>query len=167
MINFRIKIDDKDIYKALKKQKATLEVGFWGDIYEEIDEGFYAPYGPQSNITNKARRYSPRKAISVATVAAANEFGGKNRPPRPFMRTTVKKNRKKWRNFVQEVLPQYANNINGMMEKLGEIAVEDMTEMIRIWSKPPNAPSTIRRKGFNDPLIDSGQMMDSVRMQIK
>lgn len=167
MINFEIKIDDKEMIKALEKQKATLEVGFWGDMYEAIEEGFYAPYGPQSKITDRARRYSPRKAISVARVALANEFGGKNRPPRPFMRTTVKTKRKKWRDFVQDLLPQYIDNVNGMMEKLGEIAVEDLTEMIRIWSKPPNAPSTIRRKGFNDPLVDSGQMMNSVRMQVK
>lgn len=153
--------------EALKKQSATLEFGFWEDMYEGIDEGFYAPYGPQSKITNKARRYSPRKPISVARVALANEFGGKNRPPRPFMRTTVKLKKKKWRKIVQDLLPQYMNNVKSLFEKLGDYCKEDLEEMIRDWSVPPNAPSTIKKKGFNDPLVDSGQMMSSVRWRVK
>jgi len=167
MINFRIKIDDKDMLKALKKQTATLEVGFWGDMYEEIDKGFYAPYGPQSKITNKARWYGPRKAISVAEVAMANEFGGKNRPPRPFMRYTCEKRSKKWRKIIQDLLPQYADNIKGLFEKLGDVCAEDLEDVIRIWTAPPNAPSTVKKKGFNDPLVDSGQMMNSVHWRVE
>ena len=167
MLNFKIKIDDKGIYKALKKQKATLEVGFWGDIYEEIDEGFYGPYGQQSKITNKARRYSPRKAISVAEVAAANEFGGDKRPPRPFMRTTIRLKKRKWRNILRDILPQYFTDVKKAFEKLGDFCAEDLEDMIRIWTSPPNAPSTVRQKGFNDPLVDSGQMMNSVHWRVK
>lgn len=167
MINFKIKIDDKDIYKALKKQKATLEVGFWEDMYEGIEKGFYSSYGLGGKTTGKPRRYSPRKPISVAEVAAANEFGGGNRPPRPFMKTTVKLRKKKWRKIVQDLLPQYMDDVKGLFEKLGEYCVEDLSDMIRIWTRPPNRPSTIAQKGFNDPLVDSGKMMNSVRMRVK
>ena len=153
--------------KVLKKQKATLEVGFWDDMYEEIEKGFYAPYGKQSKITNKARRYSPRKAISVADVAAANEFGGGHRPPRPFMRYTLEHRGRKWKKILQDILPQYFDNIKKAMEHLGDAAAEDLADMIRIWTAPPNAPSTIKKKGFNDPLVDSGQMMSSVRWRVK
>lgn len=167
MINFKIKIDDKDMLKALKKQKATLEVGFWGDMYEEIDKGFYSSYGLGGKTTGKSRRYSPRKAISVAEVAMANEFGGKNRPPRPFMRYTIKSRKRKWRKIVQDLLPQYMDNVKGLFEKLGDYCKEDLENTIRDWSVPPNAPSTIKKKGFNDPLVDSGQMMSSVRWRVK
>lgn len=167
MLNFRIKIDDKDILKALQKQTATLEVGFWGDMYEEIEKGFYSSYGLGGNGTGKPRRYSPRKAISVAEVAAANEFGGDHRPPRPFMKYTVNSRKRKWRNILRDILPQYMDDVKKALEKLGDVCAEDLQDVIRIWTSPPNAPSTVKKKGFNDPLVDSGQMMNSVHWRVK
>ena len=168
MLNFRIKIDDKEIYKMIKQQPtAELSVGFWDDMYEGIDKGFYSSYGLGGKTTGKPRKYSPRKAISVAAVATANEYGGKHRPPRPFMRYTAKSRARKWRNIVRDLLPQYADDIKKVLEHLGPIASDDMADVIRIWTSPPNSPSTIKRKGFNDPLVDSGQMMNSVRWEVK
>lgn len=151
----------------LKNQKATLSVGFWDDMYEGIDKGFYSSYGLGGKATGKSRRYSPRKPISVAEVAAANEFGGGKRPPRPFMRWTLQRRARKWRNILRDILPQYSHDVKKAMEHLGEIAAEDLADTIRIWTAPPNAPSTIKKKGFNDPLVDSGQMMNSVRWKVE
>ena len=167
MIKFRIKIDDKGIFDALSKQTATLQVGFWGDMYEGIKKGFYSSYGLGGKVGGKPRRYSPMKPISVAEVASANEYGGGHRPPRPFMRETLKRRAHKWRGILRDILPQYADNIKKALEHLGDVAAEDLSDMIRIWTNPPNAPSTIARKGFNDPLVDSGKMMNSVRWRVK
>ena len=143
MINFKIKIDDKEILKMIKKQKpARLSVGFWDDVYDG-------------------------KGISVAAVAAFNEFGGGHTPPRPFMHWTVKNRNRKWRNIVRDILPQYAHDIKKVMSVLGEYASEDLSDVIRIWTRPPNAPSTIKKKGFNDPLVETGKMMNSVRWKVK
>lgn len=168
MINFRIKIDDKEIYKMIKKQPtAVLSVGFWDDMYEGIEKGFYSSYGLGGKNTGKSRRYSPKKPISVAEVAAANEFGGGHRPPRPFMRWTLKNRARKWRKVVADILPQYAHDLKKVMSVLGEIAAEDLADTIKIWTRPPNAPSTVKKKGFNDPLVDSGQMMNGVRWKVE
>lgn len=140
MLTFKIKIDDKKIFKALKKQKATLEVGFWDDTYSD--------------------------GKSVASVAAFNEYGGGNTPPRPFMRNCVKRNRKKWRNAVQDILPVNLD-IKKTFQTLGEDMVEDLKYEIYATNTPPNAPSTVKRKGFNKPLIDTGKMVSSVRMRVK
>ena len=86
-------------------------------------------------------------------------------PPRPFMKWTVYKNWRKWGRFVQDKLPQLMD-AQDTMERLGQIVVQDMKDMITDWSEPPNAPSTIAQKGFNNPLIDSGQMRDTVRMEV-
>lgn len=136
MIQFKIKIDDKDIYKQLKKQKGKIEVGFF--------EGEKYPDGK-----------------SVAQVAAFNEFGGGNTPPRPFMRTCVQNRRKEWRKIVRDELPK---NEDGRVTLaiLARRMVEDLKDYIKIWTRPPNAPSTIARKGFNDPLVETGRMMNSV-----
>jgi len=140
MLTFRIKIDDKEIYKALKKQSATLKVGFWDDTYSD--------------------------GKSVAGIATFNEYGGGHTPPRPFMRNCVKRNRKKWRNVVQDILPVNLN-IKKTFQTLGEDMVEDLRMEIYRTNTPPNAPSTIKRKGFNKPLIDTGKMVNSIRMEVK
>ena len=140
MLTFRIKIDDKKMLKALMKQKATLEVGFWGDTYSDGE--------------------------SVASVAAFNEFGGGYTPPRPFMRNCVKRNKRKWRNAVQDRLP-VTMDAKKTFQTLGEDMVEDLKMEIYRTNTPPNAPSTIKRKGFNKPLIDTGKMVSSVRMRVK
>ena len=140
MLTFKIKIDDKEIFKALKKQKATLEVGFWDDTYSD--------------------------GKSVANVAAFNEYGGGHTPPRPFMRNCVKRNRRKWRNIVQDRLPVNLD-IKKTFQTLGEDMVEDLRMEIYRTNTPPNAPSTVERKGFNKPLIDTGKMVSSIRMEVK
>lgn len=136
MISFKIKIDDKDIYKQLKKQNGKIEVGFF--------EGEKYPDGK-----------------SVAEVAAFNEFGGGHTPPRPFMRTLVQNHRKIWRNILQDELPK-EDDAHTALATLAEYMVDDLKDYIKIWTYPPNAPSTIAKKGFNDPLVDTGRMMDSV-----
>lgn len=136
MISFKIRIDDKDIYKQLKKQNGKIEVGFF--------EGEKYPDGK-----------------SVAEVAAFNEFGGGHTPPRPFMRTLVQNHRKIWRNILQDELPK-EDDAHTALATLAEYMVDDLKDYIKIWTYPPNAPSTIAKKGFNDPLVDTGRMMDSV-----
>ena len=45
-------------------------------------------------------------------------------------------------------------------------AAKIVAQNIRNMSSPPNAPATIRRKGFNDPLVETGQMQDSIIVDI-
>lgn len=136
MISFKIKIDDKQIYKELKKQHGKIEVGFF--------EGEKYPDG-----------------TPVAAVAARNEFGGGKVPPRPFMRTCIEKRKRLWRKIVQDNLAKNPD-IRTTLAELADQMVLDLQDFIRIWTNPPNAPSTIAKKGFNDPLVDTGRMMNSV-----
>lgn len=136
MISFKIKIDDKDIYKELKKQNAKIEVGFF--------EGEKYPNGK-----------------SVAEVAAFNEFGGGKVPPRPFMRTCVERRKNIWKKLVRDELAKN-EDARVTLALLGNRMVEDLKDYIKIWTYPPNAPSTIAKKGFNDPLVETGRMMNSV-----
>lgn len=173
MLTFKIKFDDKKLFDIVAKQKATLSVGFWDDMYEGVDKPFYSMVAkPNSKTANnpmgKPRRYGVREPILVATVAARNEYGvpEHNQPPRPFMRDTINKNWRKWRRFVQDRLPVTLDAKKTMIE-LGDIVSDDVRTMILTYTTPPNKPSTVRIKGFNKPLVDSGQMAESVRMEVK
>lgn len=136
VISFKIKIDDKDIYKQLKKQHGEIKVGFF--------EGEKYPDGK-----------------GVAEVAAFNEFGGGHTPPRPFMRTLVQNHRKIWRKILANELAKNEDARISLAE-LAQYMVDDLKDYIKIWTYPPNAPATVAKKGFNDPLVDTGRMMNSV-----
>ena len=48
------------------------------------------------------------------------------------------------------------------LDFLGKVMGEQLTESIRSFSTPANAKSTIKAKGFDDPLVQSGAFMRSV-----
>jgi len=50
--------------------------------------------------------------------------------------------------------------------EIGKETVRVMKGVMRNVMTPPNAPSTIRRKGENNPLIDEGEMVNSVSYQL-
>ena len=188
MLKFKIKFDDKEMFKELAGQKAIAHVGFFeNQYYEPIEESFYSnqalpkysakkrgsEIGYDYNYSNynavKARKIYARPKISVAQVAIANEYGvpEHNVPPRPFMWRTFDGNAKKWAKIVQDELPQMKKlDLKRMIKRLASIAVRDTQKTIDELQYPPNAESTIRAKGFNNPLIDSGQMRDSVTWRL-
>ena len=42
------------------------------------------------------------------------------------------------------------------MEAFGKQIVDDLRKGILAWGEPPNADSTKKKKGFNDPLVETG-----------
>lgn len=116
--------------------------------------------------------------VPVAQVAAWNEeghmnggmFAGTRTPPRPFIRV----------GFYKQIRPILTATIN---TRINMIATGKMTwatfyrdlrkeletamkEQILKWNTPKNRPSTIELKGFDDPLIETGVLYDSVKTRI-
>ena len=58
------------------------------------------------------------------------------------------------------------NDPNKVMGLMGEHIKGQIVQSIVGWASPPNAPYTIRMKGFNKPLIDSGQLSRSISYEI-
>ena len=131
------------------------------------------------------------KKITVAAVAAQNEFGNpsKNIPARPFMRPTVISKRNFWRKQVEFGASQILLNnttIDEVLNKLGQDASADVKRTITRVYYPALAESTIlarirrnaqlskRRSRFErkhvgnitKPLIDTGEMYNTLTYQI-
>jgi hypothetical protein len=110
---------------------------------------------------------------SVAEVARYNEFGvprdsGERIPPRPFMRPAVFEHKTDLTNLLHRQDRQALRGIQVTMvvlERFGEYVKGLIQEQIINTNEPPNAPSTIKRKGFNAPLRDTHLMLNSVRYQ--
>ncbi|WP_212376950.1 hypothetical protein [Acetobacter persici] len=49
---------------------------------------------------------------------------------------------------------------------VGHSMQADITDTIRQTHTPPNAPSTVRHKGFDNPLVETGTLQNSVSFQV-
>ena len=94
----------------------------------------------------------------LAAIAAINEFGTDTIPSRPAFGVAVARLR-------VERLPSGLKPISnpvGTAEAIGEHAVELMREEVIAMRSPPNAESTLDKKSGNNPLIDTGQLLDGI-----
>ena len=105
-----------------------------------------------------------------AAKAQANEYGNpeRNVPARPFMRRSGRRIEREIGAFMDE---HYSGLDGGLSEasaeELGAWMEGIVKRTIDAWRYPRNRPSTVRRKGFNKPLVDTGEMRDSVRVWIE
>ena len=88
-------------------------------------------------------------------------------PPRPFFRTTIAKKKGQWGTDLAEAMKATDCDAQRALNMVGAAIKSDLQQAIVEFSTPPNAPSTIAKKGFNDPLIDSGHMLNSVDWEVK
>lgn len=104
---------------------------------------------------------------SVAEVAAKNEFGDpkENRVARPFFRRMIAEKKKNWATDLNSLLA-HGNSIDEALDLLGKRMGEDLQMSIRNFTDPPLRPSTIAKKGFDKPLIDTANMLMSVSHRV-
>ena len=101
---------------------------------------------------------------SLPLVAATNEYGvpSKGQPPRPFMRNAVAKHKAEWGPATARNLRATDFNVDKTLERMGQGIKGQVQQSINELREPPLAPSTIKAKGFDKPLIDTGYMLDRV-----
>lgn len=86
-------------------------------------------------------------------------------PKRPFLRFTEDHNLDKWTELAADLaFNVLLRKINPeeFYSRLGEVIVNDIKNTIKKFDNPHNAPLTIDNKGFDDPLIQTGKLRDSI-----
>lgn len=109
------------------------------------------------------------KKVDVLDVAMFNELGTARTPSRPFMRKSVDDNADKITSFCKSRLKGIADgskNAETVLKEIGAMQVGLIQKTIKDGDFVPNAPSTIAKKGSDKPLIDTGQMRQSVHYVI-
>ncbi len=143
-----------------------------GKVFEHLRDKF-ASGEHQVNIgfpdNGKKHKGEGLDATTVAQVAAFNEFGTATNPERSFLRTGIQTNRYKYIKLNREnLLKILAGKLT--FEKalgiLGEVAKADVQANIVDGNFTPLAPATIKAKGSSKPLIDIGQMRQSVQWEL-
>jgi hypothetical protein len=107
---------------------------------------------------------------SVAEVAMSNEYGvpQKRQPPRPFMRNALNKANEWKKTFDFMIKKDFARggDFKTSFDTLGSVVQGDIKTSIKDLTAPALAQSTIDKKGFSKPLIDTGYMLDAVNYEV-
>jgi hypothetical protein len=166
MLRPKIEIVEKDTgYAKLKEALLRLSGGF---VKVGFPEG-KAPGSPGD--PGKPRKKKPKKPwdnmSEVARIAVWNEFGvpAKNIPSRPFFRNAIDGNREKLKEFKKDIYEQVLQKKitpHQALELIGLWMQDKIRESILKGSWMPNSERTKREKGSSKPLIDSGQLINSL-----
>lgn len=108
--------------------------------------------------------------VDYCDIAMFNELGTAGTPSRPFMRNSVDNNAEKISAFVKAKLQELVKgnkSADAILREIGLFQKDLIQESIKNGNFTPNAPSTIKKKGSDKPLIDTGRMRQSVDFVIQ
>jgi len=150
-----------------------IDIG-WKSIEKEVQsfKGSFVLVGFQEGSKTKTQVKGQREkkgGFSMPEIASSNEFGTKNIPARPFMRTSFDENISKINRLVNLQYMQVQDgkkNAEQALTAVGVVMVGLIQQKINSIVSPPNSPRTIEIKGSSKPLIDFGQMRQSVREKV-
>lgn len=102
----------------------------------------------------------------VALVAAVHEFGAPAQgiPPRPFMSKAIARNKDKWAKKASDLIAEVG--VDKALDQVGEEMADDIRKSIRDEDWTPLNPATVKRKGFEKPLINTKHMLDTVTHEV-
>lgn len=124
----------------------------------------------------------PARALSVVEIGTVHEFGTEDGriPERSFLRLTLKKKAGTYRAALRRALADAAGAVVGgesaavaslrqSFEVLGLRVTRDVQQTIRDGGPgwPALSPVTVARKGSSSPLIDTGQLRQSIRHAVR
>ena len=116
--------------------------------------------------------------LPVAQVAYWNEYGTTGEidvegggffhhiPLRPFFRKTIAEHSSEWGKQAAQLLKSNNYDVDVALNKLGDHIAGQITETIRTYKEPSNAQSTIKKKGFNAPLRETGTMARLISYEV-
>lgn len=104
---------------------------------------------------------------SVAQVAFWNEYGTATAPSRPFFRQTINDNKSDWVASVGNLMKLHNGDTQKVMGLMGQHIQGQITQSITTWTTPPNSAYTVAMKGFQKPLVDTGQLSRSISYEVK
>ena len=110
--------------------------------------------------------YDGSDGESVAQVAFWNEYGTATIPPRPFFRNTIAQHKDEWPKQAAALMEANGGDVRQTLELMGEGVKGQIVETIQNLQTPPNASATVKKKGFDKPLIDTGTLWRSIDYEV-
>jgi hypothetical protein len=88
-------------------------------------------------------------------------------PARPFFRDMVQKNKGAWGGELGKIIVAADYDEEIALGRMGQHISEQLQASIRGFSDPANAKSTIAKKGFDKPLVETAHMQNSTGSDVK
>lgn len=143
----------------------TALVAFWNEYGATIQHPGGTKYITDAVVNGKF----------VGTRFVGNGFAGEHKttqaheitiPPRPFMRLTAQAKGSRWAKIVGVTLQRNGGDFEAALKLAGEAAMTDIKQTIATFTDPPNSASTIAKKGHDQPLRDTKNLMNSVAYDV-
>lgn len=149
-VTFRLNSAGQNLYKQINELKK-------GQVFIGFPEGEATHTGANG------------ESADMALIAAYNEFGTSTTPARPFLKQTIDGNQDKIKAMCEQTVKDIADgkSTEQCLKQLGAYGVGLVQETIANGSFAPNNPQTVKKKGSDKPLIDTGQMRQSVHYIIR
>jgi len=143
----------------------------WGKIIAEIRKmkGSHTKVGlPQEGSVEPNPDTGITEMSELVAIGAVHEFGApnKNIPERSFVRATTDDNRSRIIKMQQLEISKITggkSTVDISLKRMGTVVQGMMQRKIRQGPFVPLKPATIRKKGSTKPLIDKGQLIQSIQ----
>lgn len=102
----------------------------------------------------------------VAAVAFWNNYGTSTSPAAPFFSNMIEEQKPTWGEKVAKLVKATDGDGEKVLALMGEDIQGALIQSIVDTKDPSNAPSTIRRKGFDKRLTDTAHMQNSTTYRV-
>lgn len=112
---------------------------------------------------------SNEDGVDLVDIAMFNELGTVHIPSRPFLRDSVDANADQINTFLQSLKQELlrGGSAEEVLKKIGVFQKGLIQEQIVSGNFVPNSEATIRKKGSDTPLVDTGRMRQSINYVIQ
>ena len=112
------------------------------------------------------------RTFGMAELAAEHEFGDDKTgvPERSFLRSSLNENKEDYKEKLAALFRQAARGqapANNIYSTIGAVAAGNAQQKIQSGELKPLKAATIRRKGSSKPLIDTGQLVQSITWDVR
>lgn len=107
----------------------------------------------------------PEKGVNNATLGAIQHFGTDNIPARPWLDVGVEQSNQEYLQLIKDGIED-GLEMSQILEQLGVTAQASVQQYMVDLRTPPNAPSTVAAKKSSNPLIDTGELRQSVTYKV-
>lgn len=134
----------------------------------QVKIGILSPEGATPKVSQSSAGFTYDPKVSVAQAATWNEYGTPTIPARPAFRNTSRNPDvvAQFARMVERVFQDDKNPFEAMKDPANEMARLLRTNILD-FDTPPNAPATVAKKGFNNPLIDTFQTLQMISWEVR
>lgn len=161
-------VEVKILNKGLEKEQALMnKLG-----KASVKVGIQSDAGKHKRKVSDKRKTSGKRKTSEADmldIAVWNEFGTAKTPSRPFIRQCFEDNKEAVAQHLGRTFSVVAQGgrLETELANVGQWYQDRQKNTLKSYPWTPNAPSTRKRKKSSKPLIDTSQLINSIRYKVE